>query len=207
MDILKGKTVLFQGDSVTDWNRNRDNFYDLGEGYVKYFVQAYFGLNPNSDAVFINKGVSGDRTSEVLQRYDEDIKNIKFDVISLLLGINDTWRRFDKNDPTSAKDFEINYRKILDNIKLDHPKAKIIMMEPFLIPTDPKKACFREDLAPKQEVVRKLALQYADYFLPLDKIFTDYIIKGAKPEEISEDGVHPALLGRGIIARELLKVI
>jgi len=207
MDIFKNKTVLFQGDSITDCGRDRSDLYDLGDGYVKYFATAYFALNPSSNVTFINKGISGDRTIDILNRYKDDIKGISFDVISLLVGINDTWRRYDSNETTSAEEFEKNYRQILDNIKNDYPKARIIIMEPFLIPTDPEKICFREDLTPKQEVIRKLALEYANIFVPLDKIFTNYIINGAKPKEISSDGVHPDLLGKGIIARELLKAI
>lgn len=202
-----GQTVLFQGDSITDWGRNRDDITSLSTGYAGKVATIYNALFPNNHITFINKGVSGDRSAEVLNRYEEDFKQIKPDFVSILVGINDTWRRYDNNDPTTTEQFEANYRQILENLKRDFPETKIMLMEPYVFDSLPERSGWRVDLGPKIEVVRKLAREYADYFLPLDGIFASLCTSTYEPSQITADGVHPLDLGHSIIAYEYLKLL
>ena len=132
---------------------------------------------------------------------------MKPDFISILIGINDTWRGYDSADPTSAEAYEKNYRTLLEWIRRDLPQTKLMVIEPFLIPTDPQKDCWHEDLDPKIQAARKLAREYADFFLPMDGLFQSLLVKGARPEELSEDGVHPTQMGHAVIASEYLKLL
>ncbi len=202
-----GQTVLFQGDSITDCGRNKEDFNSLGEGYVNRIVQIYNQLFPNNNINFINRGISGNRITDVIARYDKDLKGINPDFISILIGINDVWRRYDQNDPTSVEKFVENYTTLLNNIKRDMPNTKIMIIEPFLLNSDRNKECFRDDLDPKITAIRKFAYKFADYYLPLDGIFAKYITQGFKEIDLSEDGVHPIAQGNGIIAYEYLKLL
>lgn len=205
--FLSGSTVLFQGDSITDVHRKRENPNSLGEGYAYKVAEIYRILYPESRIRFVNRGISGNRAEDLLARYEEDFKSVRADFISILIGINDTWRRYDNNDPTSAEAFEANYRKLLTKIKRDMPSTRIIIMEPFVLHTLKDRITWHEDLDPKIQVTRKLAKEFADYYIPLDGIFQKYVIEGYREKDLASDGVHPTSTGHGIIAKEYMKAL
>lgn len=203
--------VLFQGDSITDWGRSGGLLTDtipdggeLGKGYVWRAVQIYRLLFPQNEIAFINRGISGNRVIDLLSRYEEDFEQIEPDYLSVMIGINDTWRRYDSGDATSAEAFEANYRLLLERFKSSCPQARIMLIEPVLLSSDPEKEIFWEDLNPKIRITRKLAEEYADVYLPLNGIFSNYLIQGMKPNEISEDGVHLTDTGNALLAKEYL---
>jgi acyl-CoA thioesterase-1 len=203
----KGQTVLFQGDSITDCGRIREQPGDLGPGYPAKIAAIYNTLFPENEVRFVNRGVSGDRAKDMLKRYEADVRDIRPDFLSILIGINDTWRRYDSNDPTTAETYENNYRMFLEKVKADFPETKIMMIEPYLLHTMPDKICWHEDLDPKIQVARKLAKEYADYYLPLDGIFSSLCVSTYEPVDLSEDGVHPSDKGHSVIAYEYLKLL
>ena len=207
-DYLRSNSVvLFQGDSITDCGRNKETGEDLGSGYPAKIAAVWEILFPGSGVNFINRGISGNRTGDLLNRYEKDFKALKPDVVSILIGINDTWRRYDSNDPTGVDVFESRYRTLLANLKRDLPKAAIVIIEPFLLSSVPERILWREDLDPKIQAVRGLAKEYADVFIPLDGIFTRYAVEGIKDIDMAADGVHPTSLGHGIIASEWLRAL
>ena len=121
--------------------------------------------------------------------------------------MNDTWRRYDANDPTSAEEFEKTYRELLNKVKKDMPDCKIIMIEPFLLNSLPDRPFWREDLDPKIHVIRKLAKEFADYYIPMDGIFAKIEVEEYSCEKLAGDGVHPTELGHRIIAEEFMKAL
>jgi len=192
--------ILFQGDSVTDCGRARGSYFDLGDGYPKYTAEALRAILPEAELEFVNRGVSGDRTKDVLARAERDIVEVDPDVITILIGVNDTWRKYDSNDPTSPEQFAANYEAILKIIK-EKTHAKIILVECFLV-YGMGRDSYREDLNAKLDETRKLAVKYADGFVPLDGLIASAIVGASSisPEMISEDGVHPAEDGKKLIA-------
>lgn len=202
-----GQVVLIQGDSITDCGRNYEDLSLLGQGYAGVIDKMYRLLFPETKVTFINKGISGNRVKDLLERYDADFKMIRPDFISILIGINDTWRRYDSNDPTSTESFEKTYRELLMKIKKDMPECKIMLIEPFVLNSLEDRSTWREDLDPKIKVVRTLAKEYADYYLPLDGIFAKNEVEQYTCQQMAGDGVHPSALGHGIIAEEYLKAL
>lgn len=190
--------ILFQGDSITDCNRNRNDFYDIGNGYPKYVAQFLRAYHPEMEFEFINRGCSGNKTFELGDRWNEDCIDLKPDVVSILIGINDTWHLTESRNYFSHEKFENDYRFLLEEIKTK-TSAKIIMMEQFLVYT-PEKAFFREDVDPKIQVTRKLAREYADAFIPLDGLLASYSID-TPPTKWAADGVHPTEAGSTLIAK------
>lgn len=203
----KGQKVLFQGDSVTDCGRDYNDLLSLGDGYPNKIAEIYHTLFPLNDVTFINKGVSGNRSKDLLERYDEDFKAIRPDFISILIGINDCWRRYDSNDPTSSEQFERNCRTLLEKIRSDVPRAKIMLIEPFVLPSLPDRDAWHEDLDPKIDVVRTLAREYADYLLPMNGIMNAASVKSYSCEELTADGVHPSQTGHAVIADAYFKAL
>ena len=103
-------------------------------------------------------------------------------------GINDVWRRYDKGDPTSAETFEKNYRALLEKIH-DGLDARVVMMEPFLLHIPEDRYAWREDLNPKLDVVRKLAIEFSAELIPLDGLFAKMATRAPAPNRGSSP--HP----------------
>lgn len=180
--------ILFQGDSITDADRNRDDSHELGCGYPKYaakFIQEKF---PDDDFEFVDLGISGNQTIDLVNRLQKDFIDVHPDIVSILIGVNDTWHRAENREWLSNEKFEENYRTVLDAIKTK-TDAKIVMIEQFLLPAEDK-LYFREDLDTKIQITRKLAREYADIFIPLDGLLASHICH-VDWQKISADGVHP----------------
>lgn len=194
--------ILFQGDSITDAGRNRADIQDLGHGYPLYTAKAIREAFPDRDFEFIDLGISGNRAENLRDRWTEDAINIQPDVISILIGINDTWHRAAEKNWMPHEYFEECYRGILERIKKE-TNAKIIMLEQFLLSV-PDKEFFHVDLDPKIQITRKLAREYADVFIPLDGLFAAASV-GTAPTEFAADGVHPTAKGAEFIAGHYLE--
>ena len=138
-------------------------------------------------------------------RWKEDCLDIEPDWVSILIGINDCWRRYDRNDPTSVEDFENGYRDILTRTA-NETNARLILCEPFVLPVPEDRKAWREDLDPKIHVVRQLAREFNAIYIPLDGIFAAASVK-REPAFWAADGVHPTSAGHALIAMEWLKAI
>jgi len=197
--IKDNDVILFIGDSITDCGRKRDEPYDLGTGYPNLISPWFAAAHPEMNVTILNKGISGNRVRDLQKRWDKDCIDLNPDIVSILIGINDTWRRYDRNDPTSAEEFEIAYRDILTRTK-ERTNAKIILLEPFVLPFPEDRKEWREDLDPKIHAVRKLACEFKAILIPLDGIFARYSVY--KPFDYwTNDGVHPTKKGHAVIAK------
>ena len=204
MLIENNEVVLFQGDSITDAGRNRKDINSLGNGYAMMAASWFAALYPEKNVNFINKGISGNRVKDLKSRWEEDCLQLKPTFVSILIGINDCWRRYDSNDPTSAEEFEEDYRAILQQLR-ESLQPKILLCEPFVLPVPEDRKKWREDLDPKINVVRKLAREYKTLLLPLDGIFHS-VSTYKEPGFWAPDGVHPSYAGHALIAKEWLKI-
>ncbi len=197
--------ILFQGDSVTDCQRKYEDTKDLGQGYVKFTVEAIKNAFPDTDIEFINRGISGNRTENLLDRVDKDLIDLQPDIVTILIGVNDTWHRYMIDLETPVDRFRANYDTILNRIK-NETSAKIVMLEPFILYNMGKDE-MRADLNEKIDVIRQLAMQYADAFIPLDGMFVEANVNGIPNVELSPDGVHPDTAGKKLIADALAPVV
>lgn len=203
--MLKDNSLLlFQGDSITDTGRtgSPDPNSSLGEGYPAKIAAklAEKGIK------VINRGISGNRTWDLLNRWDNDCIDIQPDYISLLIGVNDTWRRYDSGMVTTAEEYEANMRRLLDRITTE-TKAKIILINIFLLDVTPDKAQMRPDLVEKQEVISRLIKDYDVTFVDIQALFDKMVADGTPMEKLSADGVHPTDFGHEVIAEEWLRCV
>lgn len=193
-------TILFQGDSITDCNRKRHIFYDLGEGYVNELMPKLH------HAVIINRGVSGDRTNELLMRWQEDVIMNQPDILSLLCGINDVWHYFKWNKPTSPKIFEENYRKLIEWVQRDLPQTEVILIEPFGYPIGELEASWEPMIESFRQIIQRLAAEYHLSHIPMNRYMQQW--KDIYPmEDILPDGVHPSHLGHQLMGNVIKKTI
>lgn len=186
-------TIVFAGDSVTDCGRREDPA-GLGSGYVRRLAH-----RPELVGwTVLNRGVGGDRTADLRGRWHDDVVDERPDAVSILVGINDTWRRYDSDDPTPLGDFERSYRAILAATVATG--AALVLVEPFLVPVSDEQAAWREDLDPKIEVVRGLATELGLPLVDADSRFAALaptFDRGA----LAPDGVHPSGAGHDLLAR------
>jgi lysophospholipase L1-like esterase len=198
-------TLLFQGDSITDSERKQKKNEGLGTGYVAMVALWLSALHPEMDVKVLNRGIAGNRVRDLCNRWQKDALDLKPDVVSILIGINDTLGRYFWSNPTSISDFRNDYRLILQRT-YESLHCKIILMEPFSIIVSKDQVKFREDLNPKIQVVRELSEEFETLLVPLDKIF-DEAAKKREPQFWSRDGFHPTPVGHAIIAQSWLNLM
>ena len=198
--------ILFQGDSITDAGRDRRNYHHLGYGYPLYAAENIKNAYGDKEFEFINFGISGNRTSELFDRLYVDGIAFQPDVISVLIGINDICNRYGpKKILTTDEQIEVNYRSILERIK-NETNAKIVMIAPYLFDSDTVDR-MRGDLERLLVIVEKLAKEYADVFIPLNKIFDEALKTQPTPKYYSADGVHPNEEGSKFIGEVYAKYV
>lgn len=205
MVIDRKCTVLFQGDSITYAGRSYEDDRNLGMGYAMMASAWFSAMHPELEVKFLNRGCSGDTTLRLKQRWQKDCIDLQPDVVSILIGINDTWRRYDSNEPTSLEEFRSNYDCMLGEIK-SRLSARIIMCEPFLLASDMRKLAWREDLDPKIDAARELAREYGAVYIPFDGIFAAASTRRI-PEYWAADGIHPTHAGHALMARHWLEAV
>ena len=197
--------IIFQGDSITDGGRNINDLHSLGWSYPRFVAPSLQELYKDLQFEFINRGVSGNQTIHLLERTQQDIIDLEPDIVSILIGINDVWYYANRGCNFIPHEiFEQRYRNILTAIK-QKTDAKILMLEPYLLPV-PDKQFFRIDLDPKIQIVRKLAREYADIFVPTDGLFAAATVEHTS-EFFSGDGVHPNENGAQFIAKNYVDAI
>ena len=208
------KTILFQGDSITDAGRSRKDLESSGEGYA-LLVKSQLGYENPGEYSFHNRGVSGDRIVDVYARMKKDIINLAPDYISILLGVNDVWHEIDFGGPNGvdADKYEKIYGMLIEEIEEALPQVKIMIMEPFCLrasATDETEEqpnrwdYFNTEVKKRAEKAKQVAKKYNLTYVPLQEKF-DEAAKLAENAFWLKDGVHPTPMGHEIIKREWLK--
>jgi acyl-CoA thioesterase I len=192
-------TALFTGDSITDMCRRTDPSGHLGAGYVRPVAEIAAASTPGVRVV--NTGISGDRTTDLIDRWDADVIAHRPDILTILIGANDMWRRYDANTPMSAEQFSVNYATLLDAARDRLELRELVIMEPFLVPMTPEQLPWpAEDLDAKRAVAREIAARYDAIFIPLNDLFTARAATDGAGSVI-DDGVHPSAGGHELIAQ------
>ncbi|HIW34573.1 MAG TPA: SGNH/GDSL hydrolase family protein [Candidatus Paenibacillus intestinavium] len=204
----KQKVVMFQGDSITDGGRPKES-EGHGTSYP-YLIASRVGADlANQSPTFYNRGISGNRVSDMNARWNEDTFYYSPDVISILIGVNDAWRIVD-NGPKGATDrFERHYTALLAETREVLPETTLILLEPFVLKTGSTVEEWDRwmDIIPTyQAKVRQLADQYDTVFVPLQEMF-DQACKLADASFWLYDGVHPTAAGHALIADQWLTIV
>lgn len=191
------RTIHFIGDSITDCSRLQDE-NGLGYGYVRLIAEHFAAHEPT--ATVINRGISGERAKDLRGRFTEDCLDLDPDVVTIYIGVNDTWFRYMKDDPTSDADFEADYRFMLDQLSATRPSVPVLMVVPFVTDVDEDKARFHEDLDGKVAVIRALAKEFGHTIVDLENVVAQAYAVGHSPASFAPDGVHPSIAGHRLIA-------
>jgi lysophospholipase L1-like esterase len=201
--------ILFQGDSITDAGRYtevgtgvRDS--SLGAGYVKLIANRLLCDSPEKNYEIINRGISGNRIVDLYARWKADCINLAPDVLTILIGVNDTWHERGGQNGVEVPRYERFYRELIEWTLSALPNIKIILMTPFANPVNDHIASFFPEVNERQEVVEKLAKEFS---LPCVKLHENFEAANARApmEYWTPDGVHPSGAGHQMIADAWLK--
>lgn len=192
--------ILFQGDSITDAGRLRDSDRVTGWGYALLTTAALTYERPGEYECF-NRGISGNRIVDLYARMKVDIVNLRPDVMSILIGVNDVWHELARQNGVCAEKFYKVYRMLLEEVRAELPDIKLMLLEPFTLPgtsTNEFYDAFRAEVALRADAVRRLAEEFGAVFVPLQAGFDELSQKTA-PDVWLTDGVHPTPAGHEYI--------
>lgn len=206
------KTILFQGDSITDAGRDYQNDDVLGYGYPVMTAGAIAVDHPGRYRM-VNRGISGNRIVDVYARMKRDILNLNPSYMSILIGINDVWHEFGNRNGVDAAKFEMVYDLMVSELKAALPDLKIMIMEPFVLPgtgTDPQDiperyAEFRSETLLRAQAAKRIAEKHNLVFVPLQEAFDKANADAPTPDYWLIDGVHPTAAGHDLIKQAWLK--
>ncbi len=226
-----GPRVLFIGDSITDGNwggggyriaSSARNLWDqnhlFGSGYMYLCAAHYLGTYPEREYQFFNRGISGNTLNDLEARWEEDVMQMKPDVLSVLVGINDVDQYFQKKadgKETASFDFvawEQKYRSLLDRTLQACPNVKLVLGTPFFYRTGSRKEVpdFAERNATVRQcaaIVERISKEYRAVYLPFHTMY-DRIFQST-PTSVDTywiwDGIHPTVAGHQRMAELWIK--
>lgn len=203
------KLVLFQGDSITDCNRKREEWGCLGAGYAG-MVAGELGAMYPYEYQFLNRGIGGNRIVDLHARVRRDMINLKPDYMSILIGVNDAWHEYTNQNGVDAVKFEKLYDMLIEELRRDLPDTKLMILEPFVLPgckTDnneehPRRwEFFRDEVALRAQAAKRIAEKYDIPFVPLQDIFNAANADAPADGYWLLDGVHPSAAGHALIKK------
>ena len=204
--IKDGTCALFIGDSITDCGR-RGAEAPLGSGYVRTYTELVTARHPGRSIRYINKGIGGNRISDLQLRWRDDVLYHKPDRLSVKIGINDLHSMLrGAPDAVTPELFAEIYEELLDltRTELDCP---VVLLTPFYISTDQSGQSFRSsvlELIPRYiETVEKMSERFGTRLVKLHDIFQGHL-EYRDAETFCPEPVHPNHAGHLVIAQALL---
>jgi lysophospholipase L1-like esterase len=203
--------ILFQGDSITDAGRSRlafgPNSRDgMGFGYPRLVMENLLERPPYQHLQFYNQGVSGDQIRDLEYRWEGDTIRLLPDLISILIGVNDTWNYLLLGLGSSPAEYQEVYRKLLKNTRERLPYIQFVLCEPFLLVTGEVTQDWVKDLSQRQAAVKDLAEKFNAVFVPFQSAL-DQAAKEMPAHRLLDDGVHPTEKGHRVLAECWTKAV
>ncbi len=206
------KKILFMGDSITDAQRDRDSDAYMGAGYAT-MVAGELGCKEPYTYEFMNRGISGNRIVDLHARIRKDMINLQPDFISILIGVNDVWHEYTRQNGVDAEKFEILYDMMIAELQRDIPGVQIMILEPFVLPgsktrTEEEKPNrwehFSSETPLRAAVAKRIAEKYGLVFVPLQERFDKANVDAPEGYWL-RDGVHPTAAGHNLIKQAWLE--
>ena len=207
----EGSVILFQGDSITDAGRKREDENTpnkqsmLGNGYALFTSARLLADNGGKNLQIYNRGISGNKVYQLRERWEKDCLNLNPDVLSILIGVNDYWHKKNNNYEGDLAKYNADYRDLIAYTKKHLPAVKIIICEPFIIAGGTAlDETWESEFSGYRNVAKQIAKDYNTSFVPFQKIFNE-ALKKAPAAYWGADGVHPSMAGAQLMAQAWLK--
>lgn len=212
IELVKDTVILFQGDSITDAGRNREdisfnNPRMLGSGYAMLAAAKLLETRASLNMKIYNKGISGNKVYQLAERWETDCLAIKPDVLSILIGVNDIWHKLNGQYSGTVEVYKRDYIALLERTRAALPNVKLIICEPFAVTgvkaVDSK---WYPEFYDYQKAAREIAELFNAVFIPFQTVFDD-AQKNAPGVYWTGDGVHPSLAGAQLMASAWLEAV
>ena len=206
---MKKCTIVFQGDSVTDGNRIREGEVKfqgdgLGTLYPFHIASRLLTDRPDIEWNIINRAISGNRIVDLYARWKIDAINLKPDILSILIGVNDTWHEFSRQNGVEVPRANRIYHELLEWTRQCLPNVKFVLMTPFVLPFGAVGPDWPAEVAARCANVKALAKEFDAILIDCQQLFDD-ATKRAPQEYWLRDGVHPTVAGQQLLADAWLK--
>ncbi len=203
--LFKAKSrIEFIGDSITDSGRMETAFKPLGNGYVRNVHLLLQTGYPELQLEIINKGISGNRVTDLKTRWKTDVLEVKPDWLFIYIGINDVWRFYEGNreEAVALPEFENIYRQLINGARTN-TEAEIRLISPFLAEMNLEDP-FRKRLTHYQDIIDKLGQGFNLQVVHLQPAF-DWAMLSKPADFWTTDRVHPTKEGHMLIALTVLR--
>ena len=203
--VEKDDVILFQGDSITDAGRNREeksanNSRALGTGYAFMAASNLLHDHPDKNLQVYNRGISGNKVYQLAERWDVDCLELKPTVLSILIGVNDFWHMLTGKYEGTIDTYRNDFKTLLEKTREKISTVKLVIGEPFAV-RDVKAvdASWFPRFNEYQKAAREIATSFGAAFIPYQSIF-DKALKSAPGVYWTHDGVHPSIAGNQLMA-------
>jgi lysophospholipase L1-like esterase len=161
------KRIVFMGNSITEnWGKASPAFF--------------------SDSSFVNRGISGQTTPQMLLRFTADVISLEPTVVVILAGTNDI---AGNTGPSTLKMIMDNIRSMAQLAQVNNIKVVLCSLLPaYEYPWSPGKNPV-ENIAALNKMIEQYAIEHNHIYLDYYSAMVDDR-KGMK-REYSSDGVHP----------------
>jgi lysophospholipase L1-like esterase len=210
--VTTGETILFQGDSITDAGRSREQAKApndqpaLGSGYAWLAAVELLVDRPQAELKIYNRGISGNKVFQLADRWQADCLDFKPGLLSILIGVNDIWHTLTGNYKGTVEIYERDYRALLDRTRAALPKVKLVICEPFVLRCGTVTEKWFPEFDSYRAAARRVAETYQAVFVPYQAMF-DEAVKYAPPAHWAGDGVHPTPAGAALMAHTWLRLV
>jgi lysophospholipase L1-like esterase len=210
--LTKEQVILFQGDSITDAGRNKEDTgfntaRNLGSGYPMLAGAAILNKYEALNLKIYNKGISGNKVYQLAERWDKDCLEMKPDVLSILIGVNDIWHKLNGNYNGTIEIYRNDYKALLERTIKALPNVKLIICEPFAVKgVKAVDDTWYPEFFEYQKAAKDIARQFKAIFIPFQSVF-DEAQKRAPGSYWTGDGVHPSLAGAQLMAKAWMKAL
>ncbi|KGE13863.1 SGNH/GDSL hydrolase family protein [Sphingobacterium deserti] len=212
ISIQQNDIILFQGDSITDAGRNKENLQPnetnaFGSGYAMIAGGTLLNKFADKNIKVYNRGISGNRVPDLIKRWDKDALELKPTILSILIGVNDFWRTKDSGAKNSPAQYKEQYQQLLESTLKALPNVKLIIGEPFGVKgVKHVKDDWYPDFLGYQQAAREIAKEFNAIYLPYQTVFDKAASRGSG-NYWTTDGVHTSLAGANLMAQAWLDLI
>jgi lysophospholipase L1-like esterase len=205
------RTILFQGDSITDCGRDRhvlepNRAAALATGYPLMAASTLLREHPDMGLQCFNRGVSGNKVPDLQARWQDEAIALRPDILSILIGVNDLWHKLRNNYSGTVADYESQYTALLEQTKSALPGVRLVVLEPFVLHTGQVTDEWFPEFDERRAVAQRVARAAGAQFIALHENF-QHLTRRAPAEYWAADGVHPTPAGHAVIAQAWLQAV
>jgi lysophospholipase L1-like esterase len=210
--IKPGDVVLFQGDSITDAGRSREEATmpnaqpGLGNGYAWLAASYVLVDRPDDQLKLYNRGISGNKVFQLAERWQADALDLKPAVLSILIGVNDIWHKLNGKYDGTVERYESDYNELVARSKQALPDVRLVICEPFVLRCGAVTDKWFPEFDGYRAAAKRVAEKAGAVFVPFQEMF-DRAVKLAPPERFAKDGVHPSADGAAMMAHTWLRCV